>query len=89
MIPRRFLFAGVLLAALPAAAQPFGRPLAPEEVACEEHRFQILAWTILLGIMFVSSVYNDLTMPEFSATLLSLIGISSETYIGFKFPEQK
>ena len=53
------------------------------------HRFQIFAWTIVLGIMFVSSVYNNLTMPEFSATLLGLIGISSGTYIGFKFPEQK
>jgi hypothetical protein len=53
------------------------------------HRFQIFAWTIVLGIIFVSSVYNKLTMPEFSATLLGLMGISSGTYIGFKFPEQK
>ena len=53
------------------------------------HRFQIFAWTIVLGIMFVSSVYNNLTMPEFSATLLGLMGISSGTYIGFKFPEKK
>jgi hypothetical protein len=53
------------------------------------HRFQIFAWTIILGIMFVSSVYNHLTMPEFSATLLGLMGLSSGTYIGFKFPEQK
>lgn len=53
------------------------------------HRFQIFAWTIILGIMFVSSVYNNLSMPEFSATLLGLMGISSGTYIGFKFPEQK
>jgi len=53
------------------------------------HRFQIFAWTIVLGIMFVSSVYNSLAMPEFSATLLGLMGISSGTYIGFKFPEQK
>jgi hypothetical protein len=53
------------------------------------HRFQIFAWTIVLGIMFVSSVYNNLTMPVFSATLLGLMGISSGTYIGFKFPEQK
>jgi hypothetical protein len=53
------------------------------------HRFQIFAWTILLGIMFVSSVYNGLTMPEFSTTLLGLMGLSSGTYIGFKFPEQK
>jgi hypothetical protein len=53
------------------------------------HRFQIFAWTIVLGVMFVSSVYNGLTMPEFSATLLGLMGISSGTYIGFKFPEKK
>jgi hypothetical protein len=30
-----------------------------------------------------------LTMPELSVTLLGLMGISSGTYIGFKFPEQK
>jgi hypothetical protein len=50
------------------------------------HRFQIAVWTIVLGITFLSSVYNGLTMPEFSATLLGLMGISSGTYIGFKFP---
>jgi hypothetical protein len=53
------------------------------------HRFQIFAWTIVLGIIFISSVYNNLTMPEFSATLLGLMGLSAGTYIGFKFPEQK
>lgn len=53
------------------------------------HRFQIFAWMIVLGVIFLSSVYNQLTMPEFSTTLLGLMGISSGTYIGFKFPEQK
>ena len=53
------------------------------------HRFQIFAWTIVLGIIFVSSVYNSLTMPEFSTTLLGLMGLSAGTYIGFKFPEQR
>ena len=53
------------------------------------HRFQIFAWTIVLGIIFLSSVYNSLTMPEFSTTLLGLMGLSAGTYIGFKFPEQK
>jgi len=52
------------------------------------HRFQIFAWTIVLGIIFISSVYNSLAMPEFSATLLGLMGLSSGTYIGFKFPEK-
>ncbi len=53
------------------------------------HRFQIFAWTIVLGIIFVSSVYNNLTMPAFSATLLGLMGMSSGTYIGFKIPEAR
>jgi hypothetical protein len=53
------------------------------------HRFQIFAWSIVLGIIFLSAVYNDLSMPEFSTTLLGLMGISSGTYIGFKFPEKK
>lgn len=52
------------------------------------HRFQIFAWTIVLGIVFVSSVYNNLAMPDFNTTLLGLMGISSGTYLGFKFPEQ-
>jgi hypothetical protein len=52
------------------------------------HRFQIFAWTIVLGIIFVASVYNNLAMPQFSPTLLGLMGISAGTYLGFKFPEQ-
>lgn len=52
------------------------------------HRFQIVVWTIVLGIMFIVSVVNQLTMPEFSATLLATMGISSGTYLGFKFPEK-
>ncbi|MFA4828931.1 MAG: hypothetical protein WC855_06020 [Thermodesulfovibrionales bacterium] len=52
------------------------------------HRFQIVIWTLILGIIFVCSVYQELSMPEFSDTLLALVGISSGTYLGFKFPEQ-
>jgi hypothetical protein len=51
------------------------------------HRFQLFVWTLVLGIIFCSSVYKNLSMPEFSATLLGLMGISSGTYIGFKVPE--
>ncbi len=67
----------------------FLRDLLADSSGYSFHRFQIFAWTLLLGIMFVSTVYNNLMMPEFSATLLGLMGISSGTYIGFKFPEQK
>jgi hypothetical protein len=51
------------------------------------HRFQIAVWTIILGSVFVWSVYRYMSMPEFDASLLTLMGISSGTYVGFKFPE--
>jgi hypothetical protein len=53
------------------------------------HRFQMAAWTLVLLIVFMVSVWRDLVMPDFSPTLLGLMGISSGTYIGFKFPEVK
>jgi hypothetical protein len=52
-------------------------------------RFQIAAWSLVLGGLFLYSVVWDLTMPEFNATLLALMGISSGTYIGFKLPTSK
>lgn len=63
--------------------------LSDNEEGISMHRFQMFAWTLILGVIFVSSVYKNLAMPEFSATLLGLMGISSGTYLGFKFPEKK
>jgi outer membrane murein-binding lipoprotein Lpp len=73
----------------PTVSSGFLRDILSDGSGYSFHRFQIFAWTIVLGIIFVSSVYNDLTMPEFSPTLLGLMGLSAGTYIGFKFPEQK
>ena len=73
----------------PQISQGFLRDILSDGSGYSFHRFQIFAWTIVLGIIFISSVYNDLTMPEFSPTLLGLMGLSAGTYIGFKFPEQK
>jgi hypothetical protein len=73
----------------PSTSAGFLRDILSDGSGYSFHRFQIFAWTIVLGIIFVSSVYNNLTMPEFSTTLLGLMGLSAGTYIGFKFPEQK
>ena len=73
----------------PTVSQGFLRDVLSDGSGYSFHRFQIFAWTIVLGIIFLSSVYNNLTMPEFSPTLLGLMGLSAGTYIGFKFPEQK
>jgi hypothetical protein len=51
-------------------------------------RLQIVVWTFVLSGIFLFSVIWELTMPEFSATLLALMGISSGTYIGFKLPQK-
>src|SRR4051794_19531074 len=51
------------------------------------HRFQLFAWTIILGVVFVSAVLHEVAMPVFSATLLGLMGLSAGTYLGLKIPE--
>jgi hypothetical protein len=51
------------------------------------HRFQMFVWSIVMWVVFLHSVWHDLAMPEFSATLLGMMGISNATYLGFKVPE--
>ncbi len=53
------------------------------------HRYQMAVWTIVLGIIFVITVYIELAMPTFSDTLLALMGISAGTYVGVKTVEAK
>lgn len=53
------------------------------------HRVQMVAWTVILGMVFLWSVASSFSLPDFDTNLLLLIGISSGTYVGFKFPEQK
>ena len=52
------------------------------------HRLQVVIWTMVLGVIFVWSVVQGMSMPEFSETLLILLGISNGTYLGFKIPEK-
>ena len=51
------------------------------------HRFQMLVWTTVLGIVFITRVWTQLAMPDFDSTLLGLTGLSAMTYIGLKIPE--
>jgi hypothetical protein len=53
------------------------------------HRLQLVVWTVVLGIIFLVSVYQQLAMPELSGTLLGLMGLSSATYLGLKGPEKQ
>ena len=53
------------------------------------HRFQMVVWTVFIGIYFIYSVFNSLDIPQISKELLALMGISSGTYLGLKIPEGK
>jgi hypothetical protein len=48
------------------------------------HRFQILAWTLILGSVFIVKVFYDRIMPTFDSNVLLLMGLSSGAYLGFK-----
>lgn len=71
----------------PGPSQGFLVDILRDETGVSFHRFQMAAWTIILGFVFVTSVYGNLTMPDISPTLLGLMGISSGTYIGFKISD--
>lgn len=51
------------------------------------HRFQIATWTLVLGIIFGVQVFRELGMPQFSETLLGLMGLSAGTYVTLKAAE--
>ena len=72
----------------PATTKGFITDLLHDGDGVSFHRFQMVVWTIVLGIVFVWSVYRTIAMPEFDPSLLTLMGISAGTYVGFKFPEK-
>ena len=53
------------------------------------HRYQLLAWTLVLGLFFVVKVWSVWELPTFDATTLALLGITSGTYLGFKLQKSQ
>jgi hypothetical protein len=76
-------------AAVTTASRGFLNDLLTDGSGMSLYRFQMFIWTLVLGIIFVVSIYQKLDMPEFSTTLLGLMGISSGTFLGAKFPEDR
>ena len=70
-------------------SEGFFKDILSDDSGISFHRFQVAGWTVVLGIIFIASVYRVLAMPDFPTELLALMGISSGTYIGFKFPEKQ
>jgi hypothetical protein len=75
-------------AASPRASAGFWQDICDDGNGMSFHRLQVVIWTVVLGVIFVWSVAQVMSMPEFSETLLILLGISNGTYLGFKIPEQ-
>lgn len=63
------------------------RDLLSDENGISLHRLQIVVWTVVLVGVFARAVWRDLIMPDFDATTLALMGVSSGTYLGFKLPK--
>ena len=73
--------------ALGSPREGFLRDILSDDGGVSFHRFQMLVWTLTLGVFFMTSVLGVLAMPNFSGTLLGLLGLSAGTYLGFKIPE--
>jgi hypothetical protein len=76
-------------ATAPGESGVFFRDLLSDANGITIQRFQMLVMTIALGLMFLIHVATRLTMPEFDASLLTLLGISVGTYVGLKIPEDQ
>lgn len=70
------------------ASSGFMRDVLSDDKGVNFHRFQMFAWTLVLGIIFLHEVWANLAMPQFNGTLLGLLGISSGTYLGLKMTNE-
>jgi hypothetical protein len=66
-------------------SQGFFSDLISEAGEPEISRLQMLVWNLVLGVIFLWISMFEWKMPEFDATLMTLLGISSTAYVGFKF----
>jgi hypothetical protein len=72
----------------PSASHGLWQDICDDGNGLSFHRLQVVIWTLILGTVFIYSVKQVMSMPEFSETLLVLMGISNGTYLGFKIPEK-
>jgi hypothetical protein len=70
-------------------ARRFVRELLSDDEGCSIARFQMLAWTLALVIVFLVDVFDDLQMPVFGPELLYLLGLSTGTYVAHRVPEMQ
>jgi hypothetical protein len=78
-----------LIDGLKTGKDKFFCDLLTDENGISFHRLQMVVFTMVLGFVFLYTAWATLMMPDFSATLLTMQGITAGTYIGFKIPEKQ
>ena len=78
-----------LIDSLKIGKDNFFSDILSDENGVSFHRLQMVVFTTVLGFVFLYTTYATLTMPDFSATLLTMQGITAGTYLGFKIPEKQ
>ncbi len=88
---QRLLTVSAQLSRIPAtevaASEGFILDLLSDENGISFHRLQVFGWTLVFWAVFVSMLFKKVTMVDFDATQLALMGISGSTYLGFKLQE--
>jgi hypothetical protein len=75
-----FLFGVIVLAEMVAGRIDLSQLLGEHGGGASMSRFQLLIFTLVIGVSFVLVVATTNRMPEISAQVLMLLGISGSTY---------
>ena len=73
--------------ARPPVSQSWWHDVLSDENGVSIHRLQQVAFTLLLGYLFVRTVFKTVALPEWNDNEILLLGISSATYLGLKSQE--
>ncbi len=71
------------------SSDSFLEDILKDELGYSVHRAQMFMWTVILGVIFVTSVIRFQQIPQLDESLLALMGISSGAYVGLKTMENK
>lgn len=66
----------------------FWEDILSDENGISLHRLQMVAWTLVLTAVFIVDLIKTRMMPTMNNTLLTLMGVSSGAFLGFKLPEK-
>ncbi len=75
-----FLFGIIVLAEMVAGRIDLSQLLGEHGSGASMSRFQLLVFTLVIGLSFVLIVANTNKMPDISSQVLLLLGISGSTY---------